>query len=107
MSHAEMTDDSTTLPTWTPPRWLNYRIMAVRLHTPRLGRLIGASTALITVTGHRTGARYTTPVNNHRDRDTVLVITKPCRTWWRNLDFNPMSSPVWPASSIAAPLRRE
>lgn len=49
-------------------------------------RLLGRTIALITVTGRRTGKRYTTPVTYYRNGGTVTVLTKTFRTWWRNLE---------------------
>jgi deazaflavin-dependent oxidoreductase (nitroreductase family) len=40
---------------------------------------------LITVTGRKTGKKYTTPVGYYREGDTLLVMTSRDRTWWRNL----------------------
>ena len=40
---------------------------------------------LITVTGRKSGRLYTTPVNYVRDGDTITVVSRPNRTWWRNL----------------------
>ncbi|MCB0183370.1 MAG: nitroreductase family deazaflavin-dependent oxidoreductase, partial [Caldilineaceae bacterium] len=40
---------------------------------------------LITVTGRKTGKRYTTPVNYVRDGDVLSVLSHAHRTWWRNL----------------------
>jgi deazaflavin-dependent oxidoreductase (nitroreductase family) len=85
---AERAAGSTPVPIRTPPRWLN-AVMTALLHTPGLQRLIGRSVALLTVTGRRTGARYTIPVTYVRAGDTVRVITKTARTWWRNLPSNP------------------
>jgi len=42
-------------------------------------------TMLITVTGRRTGKKYTTPVGFYRDGDTLWVLSSRERTWWRNL----------------------
>ena len=42
-------------------------------------------TMLITVTGRRTGVKYTTPVGFYRDGDFLWVISSRDRTWWRNL----------------------
>lgn len=78
-----------TVPTGTPPRWVN-ALMAILLRTPGLRRRVGGTVGLITVTGRRTGTRYTTPVTYYRNRDTVLVLTRPTRSWWRNLDVNPV-----------------
>lgn len=40
---------------------------------------------LITVTGHKTGRKYTLPVGYYRDDEYLWVITSRDRTWWRNL----------------------
>ncbi len=77
-----------TIPRWTPPAWLN-TMMTAMLRTPGLQRLVGRTTALITVTGRTTGTRYTTPVTYLRDGDMVTIVTKTFRTWWRNLEANP------------------
>lgn len=42
-------------------------------------------TMLITVTGRKSGRKYTTPVGYSRKGDTLWVITSRDRTWWRNL----------------------
>ncbi|MGD8402649.1 MAG: nitroreductase/quinone reductase family protein [Anaerolineales bacterium] len=42
-------------------------------------------TMLITVTGRKTGKKYTTPVGFYRDGDTLWVISHRERTWWRNV----------------------
>jgi deazaflavin-dependent oxidoreductase (nitroreductase family) len=39
---------------------------------------------LITVTGRKTGRRYTTPVQFARDGDTIYVLTSADRSWWHN-----------------------
>lgn len=83
-----MSSDAGTVPTGTPPAWVN-RMMIRMLRTPGLQRMIGQGVALITVTGRKTGTEYTIPVSYHRDEDTVLVLTKRARTWWRNLEANP------------------
>jgi deazaflavin-dependent oxidoreductase (nitroreductase family) len=47
--------------------------------------LLSNGMMLITVTGRRTGRRYTTPVEYYRDGDSLWVLTSRERTWWRNL----------------------
>lgn len=42
-------------------------------------------TMLITVTGRKTGNRYSTPVGFYREGDCLWVLTSRDRTWWRNL----------------------
>jgi deazaflavin-dependent oxidoreductase (nitroreductase family) len=42
-------------------------------------------TMLITVTGRKTGKKYTTPVGFFRDGDTLWIISSRDRSWWRNL----------------------
>ena len=40
---------------------------------------------LITVTGRKTGKKYTTPVGYYRESGYLWVITSRNRTWWKNL----------------------
>ena len=40
---------------------------------------------LITVTGRKTGKKYTTPVEYYRENGYLWVMTSRDRTWWRNL----------------------
>ena len=40
---------------------------------------------LITVIGHKTGKKYTTPVEYYDQGGYLWVITSRNRTWWRNL----------------------
>jgi deazaflavin-dependent oxidoreductase (nitroreductase family) len=40
---------------------------------------------LITVTGRKTGKKYTTPVGYFRDNGNFWVLTSRNRTWWKNL----------------------
>jgi deazaflavin-dependent oxidoreductase (nitroreductase family) len=53
------------------------------LRTP-LYVLMG-DTMLITVTGRKTGKKYSTPVGFYRDGDTLWVLSSRDRTWWRNV----------------------
>ena len=43
------------------------------------------NTMLITVTGCKTGRRYSTPVGFYRKGRCLWVITSRDRTWWRNV----------------------
>jgi len=40
---------------------------------------------LITVTGSKTGKKYTTPVEYFREDELLWVMTSRDRTWWKNL----------------------
>jgi deazaflavin-dependent oxidoreductase (nitroreductase family) len=53
------------------------------LRTP-LHKFMG-NTMLLTVTGHKTGRKYTTPVNYYREDGCLWVMTNRDRSWWRNL----------------------
>jgi len=57
--------------------------VAFFLRTP-LHVFIG-NTMLITVTGCRTGKKYSTPVGFYCDGDCLWVLTSRDRTWWRNV----------------------
>ena len=43
------------------------------------------NTMLLTVTGCKTGRKYSTPVGFYREADTLWVMTSRDRTWWRNV----------------------
>lgn len=58
--------------------------MAWVLRSPFHGMLSNGM-MLITVTGRKTGRKYTTPVGYYRKGDDLWVITSRDRTWWRNL----------------------
>jgi len=57
--------------------------VAFMLRTP-LYIFLG-KTMLITVTGRKTGKKYTTPVGYYRTDDMLWIISNRDRTWWRNL----------------------
>ncbi len=63
--------------------------MKLVLKTPGLQAIVGKTVALITVTGRRSGRRYTTPVSYTRAGDTVTIVTRRSRAWWRNLGERP------------------
>jgi len=73
------------VPTTSPPAFLN-SVMRLFLRTPGLQRWLGKGLALLTFTGRHTGAIYTIPVSYSRQDDTVVVITKRLRNWWRNFE---------------------
>jgi deazaflavin-dependent oxidoreductase (nitroreductase family) len=51
-----------------------------------LHRLVGGGLLLLTVTGRRSGRRYTIPVGYQRDGDVLHVLVSKARRkqWWRN-----------------------
>ena len=53
------------------------------LRSPFHGLLSGGM-MLITVTGRRTGRKYTTPVGFYEKDDNLWVLTSRDRTWWKN-----------------------
>jgi hypothetical protein len=57
--------------------------VAFFLRTP-LHMFLG-NTMLITVTGCKTGRKYSTPVGFYREGDILWVISSRDRTWWRNI----------------------
>jgi deazaflavin-dependent oxidoreductase (nitroreductase family) len=78
----------TTVPTAKPASWMN-AVMKAMLKTPGVQRFLGRAIALLTVTGRRTGRAITLPISYERTGDTVVVVTKRVRVWWRNLETNP------------------
>jgi deazaflavin-dependent oxidoreductase (nitroreductase family) len=53
------------------------------LRTPL--RVFMGNTMLITVTGCKTGRKYSTPVGFYREGAILWVISSRDRTWWRNV----------------------
>jgi len=47
--------------------------------------LLSNGTMLITVTGRKTGRKYTTPVGYYQQDGYLWVLTSRDRQWWRNL----------------------
>ena len=72
----------------TPPAWMNAAVRAM-LHTPLIQRLVGRTFAMMTVTGAKTGRRYTTPVQYLMHGDEFVVLSQQKRTWWRNIASQP------------------
>jgi deazaflavin-dependent oxidoreductase (nitroreductase family) len=71
--------------------WLN-PIIAPILRSP-LHWLLSTGLMLITVTGRKTGRRYTIPVGYHEAPDAIIVMVgeAPTKKWWRNyLDAGPI-----------------
>lgn len=58
--------------------------MAWVLRSPLHGMLSNGM-MLITITGRKTGRKYTTPVGYYVEGDCLWVITSRDRTWWKNL----------------------
>lgn len=48
-------------------------------------RMLSETMLLITVTGRKTGRKYTTPVEYFEQDGYLWVLTRRERTWWRNL----------------------
>ena len=59
--------------------------MAWALRSPFHGMLSNGM-MLITVTGRKTGKKYTTPVGFYREGDMLWILTSRDRTWWKNLN---------------------
>lgn len=71
-------------------RGLANKMMRVLLRTPGLDRLLGKSVALIAFEGTKTGKVYEIPVSYARVDDTVAVLSRASRVWWRNLRSGPV-----------------
>lgn len=54
------------------------------LRSPLHG-LLSNGMMLITITGRKTGRKYTTPVGYYEEGGFLWVITSRDRTWWKNL----------------------
>jgi deazaflavin-dependent oxidoreductase (nitroreductase family) len=51
----------------------------------RLHRVVSDTYLLLTVTGRKSGAAYTTPVQYKADGDKLYIVTSEGYTWWKNL----------------------
>jgi deazaflavin-dependent oxidoreductase (nitroreductase family) len=64
-------------------------VVRALLRTPGLQRWLGRAFAVITVTGAKTGIRYSTPVQYMTIGGHHVVLSQTHRRWWRNLRANP------------------
>jgi deazaflavin-dependent oxidoreductase (nitroreductase family) len=62
-----------------------YNPIVIALLRSPLHSLVDKQTMVITVTGRKSGKRYTFPVSYIRDGETLLVISQKDRAWWKNL----------------------
>ena len=79
--------------------------MAWVLRSPFHGMLSNGM-LLITVTGCKTGKKYTTPVGYYHENGNLWVLTSRDRTWWRNLKGGAQVSLLLkrqPVTAIAEP----
>ncbi len=71
-----------------PADWVLNRLgnpfVTLLLRSPFHG-MLSDQLLLITVTGRRSGRRYTTPANYQRDNGCLWIVSRRRRTWWRNL----------------------
>lgn len=89
-------------------------LVAAVLRSP-FHRLLSSGLMLITVTGRRTGRRYTIPVGYQRHEDvlTILASEAPKKQWWRNfhdpaqVDVNVKGKPLSGIAELVAPTSPE
>lgn len=81
-------DGDVRVPEGSPPASLN-ALMKLFLKTPGLQRWLGKGVALLTFTGAKSGKQYTIPVSYDRQENTVVMLTKRRRKWWRNFATRP------------------
>src|SRR5437588_2246769 len=62
-----------------------YNPIVISLLRSPLHSLIDKSTILITLTGRKSGKKYTIPVSYMRDGDMLLIISQREHSWWKNL----------------------
>ncbi len=87
-AESEPTEADTLKLPGTPKPWMNRAVIGA-LKTPGLGALLGRTFMILTVTGAKTGTRYTTPVQYVRDGNHLLVLSQRHRLWWRNIRSRP------------------
>lgn len=68
---------------WKPSAFLN-AMMSMWLRIPILHRVVSNQLLLLTFTGRKSGKHYTIPVGYTREEQTVTILTKWFRGWWRN-----------------------
>ena len=68
---------------WKPSAFSNAMVSTL-LHIPILHRVISNQILLISFIGRKSGKHYTIPVGYIRDGQTVRILTKWFRGWWRN-----------------------
>jgi hypothetical protein len=66
----------------TVPQYVN-ELVKVILHSP-LHRLLSKHRMLLTLTGRKSGKRYTIPLSYVQEEDIIFCITGHA-SWWRNL----------------------
>lgn len=79
--------------------------VAFFLRTPL--RVFLGNTMLITVTGRKTGRKYSTPVGFYREGDDLWVLTSRDRTWWRNVRCSAPVSLLLKGRTIQASAKAE
>jgi deazaflavin-dependent oxidoreductase (nitroreductase family) len=75
--------------------------MAWVLRSPFHG-MVSNGMMLLTITGRKTGKKYTTPVGYYREGDSLWVITSRERTWWKNLQGGAEVSLLLKRKSVSA-----
>lgn len=68
---------------WSPPASMNSGMSAL-LRIPFLHRLVSKRLALLSFAGRKSGHHYDIPVGYSRQGNTVTILTKRFRIWWRN-----------------------
>lgn len=77
--------------------WFN-PIISFILRSP-LHPILG-DTMLLTVTGCKTGKKYTTPVGFYHEGDSRWILTSRDRTWWRNVRGGASVSMRWRGKDV-------
>ena len=62
-----------------------YNPIVIRLLRSPLHRFGDQHTIVLTITGRKSGKRFTFPVSYLRDGESLLVMTHRDHTWWKNL----------------------
>ncbi|HZQ33934.1 MAG TPA: nitroreductase/quinone reductase family protein [Mycobacterium sp.] len=60
--------------------------VAAMTRSPRLGRLVGGTFAMVSYTGRKSGKTISLPVGYRRHGDDIVinVVMPEAKTWWRN-----------------------
>ena len=79
-----------------------YNPLVIWLLRSPMHSLVDKQTMVITVTGRKSGRRYTLPVSYVRDGETLLVISQRDHKWWKNLQNDAPATVLLQGHSLQA-----
>jgi hypothetical protein len=74
--------------------------LVIRLLRSPLHSLLSRNVMLVTVTGHKSGKRYTAPVEYHYQDGLWTITSRRERTWWKNIQHGTPTEIHWRGQTI-------